>query len=487
MKKMQIVQRKIEDLIPYVNNSRTHSDEQVAQIAASIKEFGWTNPILIDGDNGIIAGHGRLMAARKLKYKEVPTIELADLTETQRKAYIIADNRLALNAGWDNEMLTIELNDLLADGFALELLGFDQSEIDNLLNPDEEEEEKKVKGNLSDRFLIPPFSVLNAREGWWQDRKRSWMGLGIKSEVGRGDNDATKKGEMGGVLMKSWTSHPVFYLQKQAKEKELGRELTTAEFIENYFVPPTDDALSSGTSIFDPVLCELTYIWFSPVGGTILDPFAGGSVRGIVASKLGRQYIGHELRQEQVDANRAQGSEICVDELMPPAWICGDSITIDSTCKDVQADMIFSCPPYVDLEVYSNDPKDLSTLGYDEFKSAAFEIIKKSCALLKNDRFACFVVGEVRDKKGNYYDFVGDTVQAFKEAGLNYYNEAILITAVGSLPIRAGKQFSASRKLGKTHQNILVFVKGDGKKAAKACGVVEVDLGLLESESVADA
>lgn len=236
----------------------------------------------------------------------------------------------------------------------------------------------------------------------------------------------------------------------------------------------------TGTSIFDPVLCELAYIWFSPVGGTILDPFAGGSVRGIVASKLGRQYIGHELRQEQVDANRVQGSEICVDELMPPAWICGDSRTIDSTCKDVQADMVFSCPPYADLEVYSDDTKDLSTLGYEEFKNAYFEIIKKTCALLKNDRFACFVVGEVRNKKGNYYNFVGDTVQAFKEAGLNYYNEAILVTAVGSLPIRVGKQFSSGRKLGKTHQNILVFVKGDGKKAAQACGEVEVDLGLLE-------
>jgi DNA modification methylase len=243
----------------------------------------------------------------------------------------------------------------------------------------------------------------------------------------------------------------------------------------------------SGTSIFDPVLCELAYIWFSPVGGIVLDPFAGGSVRGIVASKLGRQYIGHELRQEQVTANRTQASEICIDDAMPPAWVCGDSRTIDSTCKDVQADLIFSCPPYADLEVYSHDPKDLSTLGYEEFKAAYFEIIKKTCVLLKNDRFACFVVGEVRDKKGNYYDFVGDTVQAFKEAGLNYYNEAILITAVGSLPIRAGKQFSASRKLGKTHQNVLVFVKGDGKKAAQACGIVEIDLSIFESESITDA
>jgi DNA modification methylase len=136
---MQIVQRKIEDLIPYFKNSRTHSEDQIAQIAASIKEFGWTNPVLIDGDNGIIAGHGRVMAARKLKFKEVPTIELKDLTETQKKAYIIADNRLALNAGWDNEMLTIELNDLLADGFALDILGFDPKELGALLEPEEVE------------------------------------------------------------------------------------------------------------------------------------------------------------------------------------------------------------------------------------------------------------------------------------------------------------------------------------------------------------
>jgi len=145
---MKITQKKVDSLIPYINNSRTHSDEQVAQIAASIKEFGWTNPILVDGDNSIIAGHGRLLAARKLGYKEVPTIELADLTETQKKAYIIADNRLALNAGWDNELLTIELNDLLADGFALELLGFDPKELDALLEPE-------VVEGLTDEDAVP--------------------------------------------------------------------------------------------------------------------------------------------------------------------------------------------------------------------------------------------------------------------------------------------------------------------------------------------
>ena len=251
----------------------------------------------------------------------------------------------------------------------------------------------------------------------------------------------------------------------QGRAKDFGTENNASE--------------QTGTSIFDPVLCEIAYRWFSPAGGIILDPFAGGSVRGIVAAKLGRQYIGVELREEQVSANRAQANEICADEELPPAWICGDSMNIDRLCADVDADMVFSCPPYADLEVYSDNPADLSTMRYEDFRAAYFEIIGKACARLKPDSFACFVVGEVRDKRGNYYNFVGDTVEAFKAAGLSFYNEAILLTAVGSLPIRAGKQFSVSRKLGKTHQNILVFVKGDGKRAAHRCGTVEIDEALF--------
>ena len=126
---MQIEQVAVESLIPYARNSRTHSDEQVAQIAASIKEFGWTNPILIDGESGIIAGHGRLLAARKLGMKEVPVIQLSGMTDTQKKAYIIADNKLALNAGWDDELLKLELDDLNIAEFKMELLGFDANEL----------------------------------------------------------------------------------------------------------------------------------------------------------------------------------------------------------------------------------------------------------------------------------------------------------------------------------------------------------------------
>lgn len=221
----------------------------------------------------------------------------------------------------------------------------------------------------------------------------------------------------------------------------------------------------SGTSIFDPVLCELSYRWFCPPAGKILDPFAGGSVRGIVAGCLGYGYTGVELRAEQVAANQAQAH---ISTGPAPVWVNADSRDIAKAAPGAY-DMVFSCPPYADLEVYSDDPADLSTLGYADFIAAYRAIIAETCALLKPDRFAVFVVGEVRNKKGNYYGFVPDTIAAFKAAGMEYYNEMILVTAAGSLPIRAGKQFRSSRKIGKTHQNVLVFVKGDGKRAAAAC------------------
>jgi hypothetical protein len=222
---------------------------------------------------------------------------------------------------------------------------------------------------------------------------------------------------------------------------------------------------SSGTSIFDPVLCELAYRWFTPPGGHVLDPFAGGSVRGIVAAHLGYAYTGFELRAEQVAANEIQAARI-----VPGAaceWVTGDS-AINVPAWAGAADFIFSCPPYGNLEVYSDDPADLSAMPLDGFRSAYRAIIAASVAKMKPDRFACFVVGNYRNARGFYVDLVGETVRAFEDAGAGYYNEAVLITAVGSLPIRVGKQFASARKLGKTHQNILVFCNGDAKLATKA-------------------
>ena len=143
MNDLKVEYRNIKELIPYCNNSRTHSDEQVLQIASSIKEFGFTNPVLIDDQGGIIAGHGRIMAAQKLKMEEVPTITLGNLSDAQKKAYIIADNKLALNSGWDDELLKIELEQLKELDFDLGLIGFDSTELANMFGASEEEELKE--------------------------------------------------------------------------------------------------------------------------------------------------------------------------------------------------------------------------------------------------------------------------------------------------------------------------------------------------------
>lgn len=186
--KTDIEQIKVDQLIPYARNARTHSEAQIAQIAGSIREFGFCNPVLIDANDGIIAGHGRVMAAQKLGMNEVPCVRLDHLSKTQRRAYIIADNKLALNAEWDMELLGLEFDDLKAEGFDLELTGFDDAELMDMEMDGEPEAEgdTEERQTMAERFGIPPFSVLNAREGWWQNRKKAWLAIGIKSELGRG-------------------------------------------------------------------------------------------------------------------------------------------------------------------------------------------------------------------------------------------------------------------------------------------------------------
>lgn len=280
---------------------------------------------------------------------------------------------------------------------------------------------------LRDKFLEPPFSILDTRQGSWQNRKRRWQNLGMKSEIGRAD-ELTYRGA---------ASKFDYYRVKEGK-----RETTDEQ----------------STSIFDPALTELMYNWFCPENGMILDPFAGGSVRGIVANYLGFNYTGVELRQEQVDSNREQAIN-----LLPvnnqPQWYCGDSEKVLSETWQHQFDMIFSCPPYADLEVYSDLPDDLSNMNYKDFTTKYRNIIGKALKLLKRNCYAVFVVGEVRGKDGFYYDFVGDTKRAFIEQGAKLYNDCVLLNVVGSASMRASKVFDAGKKLTKIHQNVLVFKK----------------------------
>ena len=334
-------------------------------------------------------------------------------------------------------------------------------------------------GALSVRFEFPPFSVLNAREGEWQKRKQAWISTGIKSEVGRGAvcyqiGDKAKWDES---IKKRNRSAPGGSLRlacdysNKERGDGVGRQIKRDGLIHKGATVDTKHGdkwdggrpawQNEGTSIFDPVLCELMYRWFCPAGGQIVDPFAGGSVRGIVAGLLGYKYWGCDLRQEQIDANEEQRA-IAQDAAI--AWVCGDAL--DCVPQAPRADFVFSCPPYGDLERYSDDPKDLSTMEYHTFIANYKRIILRCYQQLKDDRLACFVVGDFRDKRtGNYRGFVADTINAFREVGFGLYNDAILITAVGSLPVRVSGQFDAGRKLGKTHQNVLVFAKGNPKKA----------------------
>lgn len=295
--------------------------------------------------------------------------------------------------------------------------------------------EARSRGTLQDEHLFAPFSVWNTREGFWQDRKRRWMSLGIESEVGR-DGTLT------------------FNIPLHGFTEGLS-DLTHTMAARNGYQ----------TSIFDPVVAELCPTWWCPPGGIIVDPFAGGSVRGIVASVLGFRYWGCELRREQVDANRAQLNDKTTGTYRPK-WVCGDSA--ERLDESPRADFIFSCPPYGNLERYSDDPADISAMAWEDFCVAYTDIIEKAVARLRDNRFAAFVVGNFRDKVDarKMRHLVGVTVDAFTYAGCEFYNDIILVNSVGTGALRARNNFErGARKIVKLHQNVLVFVKGDPRVA----------------------
>ena len=263
--------------------------------------------------------------------------------------------------------------------------------------------------------MITPFSVLDTRTKDWKARKEWWITTyGIQSELGREETESRTM---------FWDS-------------------------------PTN------VSIFDPVLCEVMYDWFTPKGGRVLDPFAGGSVRGIVAEEMGRKYTGIDLSESQIEANRKQSTK--------PIWICGDSTEMLNEVRDNNSDFIFTCPPYYDLEVYTDNPKDLSNMDVDSFDESYKSILQKSIKKLKNNRFFAIVVSEVREPSvtgrysiGKYRRLVSKTIDILEEGGLSFYNDMVLFNSQHQAS-RVGKTyFDRNRKIPSVHQNILVFVKGN--------------------------
>lgn len=430
----KIEMRPIDSITPYPNNPR-HNQSAIRDVATSIRKYGFKQPIVVDKEGVIVVGHTRYEAAKELGLETVPVL-VSELSDKENREYRIADNKTNELASWDFEKLAQEMADLDFGDFEFDTSFLD--EIDEALNGEDDEELKfneahKNAEDLYDRYIYPPFSVLDARNGKWQNRKATWHTI-LKSGEGREDS------LLGNGL------------------KQLAMN-------------STKNTTLNGTSIFDPVLAEILVAWFSPKGGKVIDPFAGGSVRGIVSAMLGRRYYGNDLRQEQIDANEENWKlldgqrDFYGATMTAPVWTVGDSTEIDRIIKERDFDMLMTCPPYADLEKYSDDPRDISNMDYTEFVRCYREIIRRSCAMLKTNAFAAIVVGEVRDKEGNYRNFVGDTIKAFEDCGLHWYNNMVLLNAVATAALRAARQFDGGRKVVTCHQHVLVFIKGDAKKA----------------------
>lgn len=300
--------------------------------------------------------------------------------------------------------------------------------------------------NLAAKYIVSPFSVLDTKGGEWKKRRAALDAFLGSSVVGRKDGlTYNAKGvQVSGTFVKS-------------NENE--------------------------TSQFDSLLTEIIYKWFCPAGGAVYDCFAGGHVRGTMAGLLGLDYVGIELSGEQVEANRARLAAL--GELKAePMWIHGDSLDADQYVGNEQYDIFFSCPPYGDLEKYTDDPRDLSNMEYDKFLTAYNAIIEKGLTKLKQNRFAVFVVGDFRDGSGYYRGFVADTIRAFQAGGANLYNELVLLNSVGTAPMRAGGAFT-NRKMVKLHQNVLVFFKGDPKTIRETYAPIDASLPMPEAKQTA--
>jgi len=398
---------KITDIHLNEANPRFISQAKFRLLCESIRTFPKMmelRPMVIDKAGVLLGGNMRFRACLELGYTDVPDtwVKVAEgLSEEEKQRFIIEDN--VAFGDWDFDMLANEWDaNLLADW------GLD------LPMPLPQDPPKTL--SMRDMFVVPPFSVLDTTMQEWQERKGNWLLI-------TGDLTASKEG--------------VLYN-------------TEANGGQNMF------AAMESSSNFDPVLAEVLCRWFNVEGGRVLDPFAGEQTKGVVCGELGMPYVGVEIRQEQVEINREAAKAY-----KQVKYVCGDSLQLDTLVEERGFDFCFTSPPYYDLEVYSKE--DLSALGtYAQFLKALKAILGQCWAMLAEDRFMALKVGEIRDKKtGVYRNFVADTAAIMLGLGAKYYNEIILINAIGSLPKRAGKIMNSSRKVGKRHQNVLIFYKGN--------------------------
>ncbi|MCP4181430.1 MAG: site-specific DNA-methyltransferase [bacterium] len=403
-------------------NARLHNDKNKSQIKKSLEDLGAGRSIVIDNEDYVIAGNGVFEQAENLGIKtkiietdgsELVVIKRTDLNykDTKRRNLAIADNTTGETSEWNFEELTSD---------EIEAWGIEVLEEENGTTSNSDEASIK----LQDKFIIPPFSILDTRQGYWQDRKRYW-----KQSIG--DNGESREESMG-----------IFNLNYK-KEKNIKTGFKS---------------VGQSVSILDPVLAEISNLWFGLPKCKTFDCFAGDSVFGYVSDSVGNTFTGIELRQEQADLNnkRLKGSK--------SKYICDDGQNVLKHIKKDSQDLLFSCPPYFDLEVYSDLKNDASNQKeYEDFLKILDNAFTDAIKCLKNNRFAVITVGDVRNKQGFYYRFVDDIKDIFKKSKIFLWNELILIEQIGTKALMAEKT-THTRKISKVHQNVLVFYKGDPKQ-----------------------
>ena len=402
-------------------NWRTHPKFQQDALAEILDLVGWVQDIIVNERTGnIVDGHLRVELAKARGEPTVP-VNYVDLSEDEERLILATFDPITYLANRDSATLKELLKTIESQGApTLERL------LEQLRGIN-----KSASGTLRERFIIPPFSVLDSRQGYWQKRREAWLALGFDKNLGRSYGITANSSELASMQ----------------------NPLSTGDIRRSW-------------SAFDPVLCEIAYRWFTQKEGTIIDPFAGGPTAGIVAGWLGYNFTGIDIMEAQCQANISQWDMIRQDITGngQAKWVTGDSQKVLQQMD--YADLIYSCPPYYDLEQYSDEPGDVSKAGsYKSFLEMYTGILEASFARLKDNRFAVLLVGDIRDSHGFYRNFIGDTISICLKLGLQLYNEAIYIQPIGTAAVRAGRQFKLSRKLGKTHQNLLAFFKGDPGEA----------------------
>ena len=519
-------------LVPNQDNPRKITDGNFELLVRSILSFPSMlelRPIIIDQQMNILGGNMRTLALQHIAQLDnhetraqldqaanladaerdrlvthwqhwrenptVPTLLASQLTEAQKREFIIKDN--SAFGHWDTERLLQEWQDLpltdwglaswnttpatetentaqdTTEGTQEDETTTDEQEDTETETTQQDENTERLPASLNEIFIIPPFSVLDTRTGYWQQRKKLW-----REHIGA-INGETREG----ITFSPEMCYPQLYTHFGQIRDTLPVKMNFTQYLdtlpEEQLEQERQKNLAAGVSLFDPVLSEILCQWFTPhAHSSICDPFAGDTQKGMVFAMLGHRFTGIELRAEQVEANRRnlEGHDLdCT-------YICDDGRNIRKHIEADTQDLLFSCPPYFDLEQYSDLPEDASNQRtYNAFMQILAEGFRGGWECLHNNRFAILVVGDVRNHlTQGYYDFAGDLIRIFKSFGATLINRFVLVEQIGSSCLRARNNFQR-RKATKTHQDVLVFFKGNPENIGNHFRPIDLSEQTLEN------